>query len=254
MTDLASMDATAQAELVRSGEASPPSWSRPRSPGSRQLNPQLNAVIHELFEEARAEAAPASSPTGRSRASRSCSRTSAPRYAGQPLPPGDAGCSRRPTSARRSTPTSAERFRAAGFVTIGKTNTPELGILPTTEPRRLRRRPATPGTPTHTTGGSSRRLGGGGRLRHGRRSRTPTTAAARSGSRPAICGLVGLKPTRQRITEGPLIGDNITGPDRRARASRARSATPPRSSTRSRARRPATPTSPRRPRAPTSRS
>ena len=55
--DLSRLDATAQAELVRSGEASPVELVDAAIARIEKLNPQLNAVIHELFDRARAEAA-----------------------------------------------------------------------------------------------------------------------------------------------------------------------------------------------------
>ena len=57
MAELASMDASAQAELVRSGEASPLELVDAAIARTEALNPQLNAVIHELFAEARELAA-----------------------------------------------------------------------------------------------------------------------------------------------------------------------------------------------------
>ena len=77
----------------------------------------------------------------------------------------------------------AQRFRAAGLVTIGKTNTPELGIVATTEPRRLRADAEPVGHDAHARR-LDRRLGRRRSPPGWCRSRTPTTAAARSGSRP----------------------------------------------------------------------
>ena len=58
MTDeLSRMDATAQADLVRSGEASPAELVDAAIAAIEKLNPELNAVIHPLFDRARAEAA-----------------------------------------------------------------------------------------------------------------------------------------------------------------------------------------------------
>ena len=56
-TDLAFLDATAQAELVRSGQASPTELVEAAITRIEKLDPQLNAVIHPLFDRARAEAA-----------------------------------------------------------------------------------------------------------------------------------------------------------------------------------------------------
>ena len=57
MTDLASLDATAQAELVRTGDASPLELVDAAIARVEKLNPELNAVIHQLFDRARQRAA-----------------------------------------------------------------------------------------------------------------------------------------------------------------------------------------------------
>ena len=72
--DLAFLDATAQAELVRSGELTPIELVDAAITRVEKVNPELNAVIHPLFDKARAAAAPPARPTTRHRsaASRSC--------------------------------------------------------------------------------------------------------------------------------------------------------------------------------------
>src|SRR4051794_27553921 len=57
MTELAWLDATAQAELVRSGQASPKELVEAAIARIESLNPQLDAVTWTRYDEARAEAA-----------------------------------------------------------------------------------------------------------------------------------------------------------------------------------------------------
>jgi amidase len=75
------------------------------------------------------------------------------------------------------------KFRRAGFVFVGRTNIPELGLQPTTEPE-LYGPTRNPWDPTRSTGGSSGGSAAGWR-RAWSRSATPATVADRSASRPA---------------------------------------------------------------------
>jgi amidase len=205
--DLARMDATDQAELVRSGEASPTELVEAAIARIEELNPELNAVIHPLFDEGR-EAAAGDLPDGPFRGVPFLLKDLGAAFAGQPLHMGlgvlKAADFRAPVDTYL-----AERFRAAGFVTIGKTNTPEMGILPTTEPDAYG--PSrNPWNTDHSTGGSS-----GGSAAAVASGMVPVAHANDGGGSIRIpaseCGLVGLKPTRQRISEGPIIGDNMSG-------------------------------------------
>jgi amidase len=98
------------------------------------------------------------------------------------------------------------RIREAGFVLVGKTNMPEFGILPVSEPRRYgpARNPwDTDRTPGGSSGGSAAAVAGG---------MVPLAHGSDGGGSiriPAACtGLVGLKPTRGRISRGPDLGDD----------------------------------------------
>jgi len=205
--DLARLDATAQADLVRGGEASPLELADAAIERIEASNGELNAVIHKLYDEGR-EAAAGDLPDGPFKGVPFLLKDLGAAIAGQPLHMGmqylkDADF-RSPVDTFL-----AQRFRQAGFVTIGKTNTPELGILPTTEPKAYG--PSrNPWDTTRSTGGSS-----GGSAAAVASGMVPVAHANDGGGSiriPAsICGLVGLKPTRQRISEGPLIGDNMSG-------------------------------------------
>ncbi|MFB6346805.1 MAG: amidase, partial [bacterium] len=97
----------------------------------------------------------------------------------------------------------------AGAIVIGKTNTPEFGIAPTTEPDYFG--PArNPWDDDRTTGGSS-----GGSAAAVASGMVPMAHGNDGGGSIRIpascCGVFGLKPTRGRITLGPDYGDLMGG-------------------------------------------
>jgi len=97
------------------------------------------------------------------------------------------------------------RMQAAGLISLGKTNTPELGCPCYTEPAVAP--PArTPWDLTRSAGGSS---GGAGAAVAARL--LPLAHASDGGGSiriPAsVCGLVGMKPSRGRVPAGPGFGD-----------------------------------------------
>jgi amidase len=199
------LDATAQADLVRRGEVSPRELTEAAIARIEAVNPKLDAVIRTRFEAARLEA-DGNLPDGP--------------FRGVPILFKDLGC----TVAGEQTAfglgplrdvvlpvTSflAEQFRAAGFVPLGRTNVPELGTTVTTEPRSFP--PArNPWNPDHSTGGSSG--GSAAAVAAGMVAVAHANDGGGSIRIPASeCGLVGLKPTRARVSQGPLTAEAWAG-------------------------------------------
>ncbi len=205
--DLARMDATAQAELVSSGEASPVELLDAAIGRMEKVNPEINAVIHDLTDDARA-AARGDVPDGPFKGVPFLLKDLGAVLAGQPLHMGSTLLKEADFRAPMDS-FLGQRFRDAGLITFGKTNTPEFGIVATTESKAYGpcRNPwNTDRTPGGSSGGSAAAVAAG---------IIPMAHANDGGGSIRIpasnCGLVGLKPTRQRISEGPMIGDNMGG-------------------------------------------
>ncbi|MBW2362664.1 MAG: amidase, partial [Deltaproteobacteria bacterium] len=205
--ELATLDALAQAELVDTGECTASELVEAAIERIERVNPRLNAVVVKLYERAREQAA-GTLPAGP--------------FRGVPLLLKDLGCHVSGMSVFGGTkflrdrdwksPVDshlAERFAAAGFVVVGKTNTPELGLSPTTEPDTFGPT-RNPWDPERIVGGSS-----GGSASAVAAGLTPLAHAGDGGGsirNPAgACGLVGLKPSRGRTSVGPEHGEGWGG-------------------------------------------
>jgi amidase len=206
--DLASLDATAQAALVRSGEVTPLELVDAAIVRIEKLNPELNAVIHPTFDKARAAAASPDLPDGPFRGVPFLIKDILCTVAGEPYHDGMRFLKELNWTASVDS-FLARKFRAAGFVSLGRTNAPELGILPTTEP--VAYGPTrNPWNTEHSTGGSS-----GGSAAAVASGMVPVAHANDGGGSIRIpaseCGLFGLKPSRGRTSLGPEFGDVQAG-------------------------------------------
>ncbi|HUS66328.1 MAG TPA: amidase [Kofleriaceae bacterium] len=201
--ELAQLDATAQAQLVQSGEVSPAELVEAALGRIERANPELNAIIHRLDEKAMT-AAKGELPDGPFRGVPIVIKDLGPLTAGDPM-----HCGMRYLKEKGFvSPIDSfitRKLRAAGFVLVGKSNTPEMGILPTTEPVAYGAA-KNPYDRTRTTGGSS-----GGSAAAVAAGMVPIAHANDGGGSIRIpascCGLVGLKPTRGRVSQGPAVGD-----------------------------------------------
>jgi amidase len=195
------MDATAQAELVANGEASPLELTEAAIERIERLDGPINAVIMRWFDHARELATSDELPDGPFRGVPFLLKDLWAAYAGQALTNGNVALrDAMPVSA--SDTTLVSRFRAAGLVTLGRTNSPELGSLPVTEP--VAYGPTrNPWNTDHVPGGSS-----GGAAAAVAAGMVPFAHASDGGGSIRIpascCGLVGLKTSQGRITLGPV--------------------------------------------------
>jgi amidase len=205
MDEFSSLDATALAGLVQERQVTPIELVDAAIERIERLNPNLNVVVTPMYEQART-AAIGKLPEGP--------------FTGVPFLLKDLGA---PFAGVRMTMASAfmrnfspdhdselvARLKRAGLIIIGKTNTPELGILPTTEPR-LFGASHNPWDLNRTPGGSS-----GGSAAAVAAGLVPMAHGNDGGGSIRIpascCGLFGLKPTRARNPLGPDFGDIFSG-------------------------------------------
>src|SRR3989442_13018684 len=207
--ELALLDATAQAELVRQRHVSPRELVDAAIARIERVNPQLNAVIIQRLRDGAAGAARAGLPDGPFRGvpfllkDLICHSAGDPYHAGMRL-------LRELKWVERYDTYLAARFRAAGFVFLGRTNVPELGPAPTTEPLAY--------GPTRNPWDTSRSPGGssGGSAAAVAAGLVPVAHANDGGGSIRIpsseCGLVGLKPSHGRPALGPHVGGGWGGP------------------------------------------
>ncbi|HET9179930.1 MAG TPA: amidase [Terriglobia bacterium] len=203
--EFAFMDATRQAELLRRKEVTPVELVDAAIGRIERMNPVLNAVVTPMYEQAR-EAAQGVLPEGRFRGVPFLLKDLVASYAGVRMTCGSAFL-------RDFVPDHdselVRRLKRAGLVIVGKTNTPELGIVPTTEP--LSFGPTrNPWDLKRSTGGSS-----GGSAAAVAAGIVPVAHANDGGGSIRIpascCGVFGLKPTRARNPLGPELGDIMGG-------------------------------------------
>lgn len=205
--ELASVDAVGQAALVRDGRATPLELVDAAIARIEAVDPELRSVVLPRFEEARRSAGGAL-PDGPFRGVPVLVKDLGATSAGEPYTDGTRFLQR--AGARAAvTDTVAGRIDDAGFVRLGRTSSPEIGLLPTTEPLAWgpTRNPWDLG---RSTGGSS-----GGSAAAVAAGLVPVAHGSDGGGSIRIpascCGLVGLKPSRGRIPAGPARNE-LTGP------------------------------------------
>ena len=194
-------DAVGLAGLVRGGQVSPSELLDEALARTAAVNPKINAVIHLMEQRARAAIA-AGLPDGPFRGVPFLIKDLMTAFAGEPMRLGS-------KLFRDYVPAEDEeltrRYRQAGLVIFGKTNTPELGVSNVTEPE-LFGPTRNPWDLERTSSGSS----GGSAAAVAARIVPAANANDGGGSirTPASnCGLVGLKPSRGRNPTGPLAPD-----------------------------------------------
>jgi amidase len=214
--DYDDFDATGLAQLVAKREVTPLQLVEAAIERVEARNEKLNAVVHRSFARARARAEAMGAELG------ALARDvgDLPPFLGVPFLLKDLGAEDQGQPSTGSTKLRAgfraatdcelvHRFKSAGLIVIGRTNTPEFGIMGITE-SEFRGPCRNPWHLWHTPGGSS---GGAGAAVAARL--VPMAHAGDGGGSIRIpashCGLVGLKPTRGRNPMGPDASERWLG-------------------------------------------
>ncbi|MCI3133758.1 amidase [Phenylobacterium aquaticum] len=191
-------DAVGLAGLVAKGEVSAGELLETAVARMAEVNPRLNAVTLDLADRARKETA-AAAPTGPLAGVPYLLKDLGALLAGTPTTGGSALWKDNVPAADSAIVTA---YKQAGLVIFGKTNTPEFGLMPVTEPDFLGvcRNPwDTDRTPGGSSGGAASAVAAG---------IVPAAHASDGGGSirtpAAACGLFGMKPSRGRVSFAPL--------------------------------------------------
>jgi amidase len=194
-------DGIGLAVLIRNKEVTPTELCEEAIRRIEKLNPKINAVIHPMYDLARkaidhipAEGVFAGVPF--------LLKDLISEFAGVPMTCGS-------KALKNYIPDSdseiVKRYKKAGLVIMGKTNCPEFGLMPYTEPE-LHGPTRNPWNLEHSSGGSS-----GGSAAAVSAGMVPIASGGDGGGSIRIpassCGIFGLKPTRGRTPTGPNSGE-----------------------------------------------
>ncbi|MDG1844972.1 MAG: amidase [Acidimicrobiales bacterium] len=198
--ELSKLDSVDLATMIRDGEISPTEAVQASIDRIEALDGQLNAVVTRRFERALQDAA-AEIPDGPFRGVPFLLKDLRTSSANEPMHLGNKALKEMNYISPIESDL-ARRYREAGFIVIGRTNTPEFGLVGTTEPESYG--PSrNPWNTEYGTGGSS-----GGAAAAVASGMVPSANASDGGGSiripAAMCGLVGLKPSRGRIPMGPI--------------------------------------------------
>tara|TARA_B100001245_G_scaffold68722_1_gene48247 strand:- start:478 stop:1962 length:1485 start_codon:yes stop_codon:yes gene_type:complete len=208
----AMMDGVELAGLIKAGKASPIELLEDAITRANALDPQLNAIIHRLDEQARDRAQRMVDLPAPKEASLwgvpFLTKDLTVMTKGDPYHAGNVALRNSDYRAEHTTHL-ATMFDRLGLVNFGRTNTPEFGGTITTEPTAYGAC-KNPWDLSHSTGGSS-----GGSAAAVAAGIVPIAHANDGGGSIRIpaseCGLVGLKPSRGRVSFGPKIGEGWAG-------------------------------------------
>ena len=204
--ELARHDGMGLAELIRRREVSAAEVLDATIAAVEARNPEINAVICRLYDQARAAVA-AGLPAGPFTGVPYLLKDLGAHYQGAVTSCG--GTLFKDFVLDHDSEITVRRLKRAGLVIFGKTNTPELGLASSTEPR-LFGPTRNPWNPAHSAGGSS-----GGSAAAVAAGMVPMAHATDGGGSIRIpasaCGLFGLKPTRARNPMGPDQGEGWGG-------------------------------------------
>ena len=197
-------DALGLAQLIKSGDISAKEALEAAIYQANKLNPKLNAIIHR-FDERAFNAAQQGLPQGIFTGVPYLLKDLNYLFADEPIKMGSRSVNIVPTEDSEL----VRRMKATGVNTFGKTNTPEFGLIITTEPKSFG---AThnPFKKGYSSGGSS-----GGSAAAVSAGIVPMAGGGDGGGSirfpSAWCGVFGLKPSRGRNPSGPLYAEGWEG-------------------------------------------